>query len=255
MKALSKIDLSCMSMHLLNTQFQGIPTKCLFDGGYCLIAISSVMCKNYCWALSKPVPTFRLRKVDGTSPSIEGEVHNLVVPIAGHQVPMNVLSIDHMDADCLLGRPFLVMVNALTNWKNSLYSMRIHSTWLIVQGSTGDARKARHLTTDEDSEWETHGRAPIVNDPPPAPRTHLQTRDTNIASSVADGMHVEIDHNDDQTLADIRSGAMFGFLKCKFTPPLDAPRLDAYLDARMWLLQDCAHAGLPSGRFAKQNRV
>ncbi|KAI8817785.1 Endonuclease/exonuclease/phosphatase [Fimicolochytrium jonesii] len=249
LKALSKVDVSATGTHYMNALIQNSPAKCLFDGGCCLIAISAEVRKRHQWTLTKVPPTFHLRQVDGSAPKLEGEVHNLVVTIEGHQVPINVLSIVGMDAECLLGRPFLEMVMGITHWKNSIYHFKIHGSWILVQGSTGETREVRTLTAAEEREWDQHGRTPLLDITPPAPRTRSQTRQANISSLIADGFKVEIDHTGDQTLADIRSGALFGILQTEPCPPLPgddySPDSDQ-MDFRINLLRTFANAPVPN---------
>ncbi|KAI8820015.1 uncharacterized protein EV422DRAFT_568457 [Fimicolochytrium jonesii] len=78
-----KINVSETGTHFVNAPVQGVMTKCYFDSGCCLLAISAKIRQKNHWRLSQVNPAFRLRMVDGTSPSIEGEGHGLVVTIAG----------------------------------------------------------------------------------------------------------------------------------------------------------------------------
>ncbi|KAI8999570.1 hypothetical protein BC832DRAFT_594438 [Gaertneriomyces semiglobifer] len=148
------LSLAKTHTHQLKSRINQSAVTSLLDGGCCLIAVNASLRRRHNWSLADSRSSIRLRMINGASPGLEGEVHNLVMTIGNHQIPFGAISIQNLDADCILGRPFLELVRGITGWNRSVYHMTFNHRWLVCIGSTGLCHDVRQLTSAELLAWE-----------------------------------------------------------------------------------------------------
>lgn len=149
-----KLTISRTSTHFVMAQINGVTTTLHLDSGCCLICVHSRIRRQYGWELAQGTSSVHLQTATGNAPMIEGEVHNVIVKITeGVEIPLNVVSINNLDVDILLGRPFLEMLNTITDNQRGIYHLRWNSQWVVVDGTTGQIESQRRLTKDELEDW------------------------------------------------------------------------------------------------------
>ncbi|KAJ3145149.1 hypothetical protein HDU86_001144 [Geranomyces michiganensis] len=164
--AINKISVSHTSTHVLQAKVNGAIAKLHIDGGCCLICVSSRVRVRHGWDLSATSTPYYMRLANGTAPSVEGEVHDLVVTLApGMTVPVSVVSLHHLDMDFLFGRPFLKITRALADHHRHIYHLRWGSLWAVGHGAMGAIYPQRSLTPAEREDWDS-SRPPKWNGKP-----------------------------------------------------------------------------------------
>lgn len=155
-----KLTVSRTGTQFLHAAINGTPIKAYLDNGCCIICIRSAERRKFQWKLTRPTSGLHLKMIDGQSPAIEGEVHNLVLTIApGVLIPLNVVSIENLDCACILGRAFMEIVHAITNNRSAVHHFRWNNWWVVADGASGVATKQRLLSDDEQDDWD-HSRPP-----------------------------------------------------------------------------------------------
>ena len=93
----------------------GIPALLHLDDGCCIVCCNATVRKKNGWALA-PVSSGNgvVKFAGGEAPRLEGEVHNVIFEFNSElKIPMNILSIENLSCDYLIGRPMLESTRAL----------------------------------------------------------------------------------------------------------------------------------------------